>query len=142
MRRPVRSALALAPFFAALMVPPASAQAPASPATPAPAPAPTKGDPVAARVRLNTEQGEFARRQLAETAASQKAHDDAQARIAQDQSMYGALRQEYPELEQRYAAAKVDWQKAVEACAQRDLTHCPTANQAGAGASGAKPKKN
>ena len=117
----------------------------AATSAPAPAPAPPAPAPVAApatseqaqrelaeRERLNQQQAAFAKQQLNQNAANQRAYEQAQrdraAAIARQKAEYeaavAATEAERLRREREHAAAMARWQADVEACNKGDKTRC------------------
>jgi hypothetical protein len=112
----------------------------AAAATPAPAPAPVSSPApseqaqreLAERERLNQQQADFAKQQLNQNAANQRAFEQAQrdraATIARQKAEYeakvAATEAERLRREREHAEAMARWQADVEACKKGDKTRC------------------
>jgi len=103
----------------------ASVAAQASLAPPTAHPTPQGADPVAETARLNEEQSDFARRQLAANEASRRAHDRAvqarEAEIAQEQAEFQAAKARN---EHDRAQAMAEWRADVQACKAGNRSKC------------------
>ena len=95
------------------------------PAQPAVEPTYGQATPEAARAKLNREQAEEARKQLAENAASRSASEAAAlAREEQIRSDQAAWEAEKARLATEHAAAMEQWRADVTACRDGDRTRC------------------
>lgn len=101
------------------------AMATSVPAKPAAEPTYGQASPEAARAKLNREQAEEARKQLAENAASRSASEAAAlAREDQIRSDQAAWEAEKARLATQHAAAMDQWRADVTACREGDRTRC------------------
>ena len=87
---------------------------------PAPAQTPERDAAAETTARLNREQAEFARKQMADNAASRQAHDDGVRR-------QGEFEAEKARLAQQHKQAMTNWQADVDACNAGIRSRCAPA---------------